>query len=77
MKNAIFLFLMSGCQLIQATLNSKIYWKYQRKDIEYIQQYYVHNLIVGGWHSKLGGGALADAILDRIVPKYTYNKDTR
>ena len=24
---------------------------------------------VGGWHSKLGGGALADAILDRIVPK--------
>lgn len=24
---------------------------------------------VSGWHSKLGGGALADAILDRIVPK--------
>lgn len=24
---------------------------------------------VAGWHSKLGGGALADAILDRIIPK--------
>lgn len=24
---------------------------------------------VAGWHSKLGGGALADAIMDRIVSK--------
>lgn len=24
---------------------------------------------VGEWHSKLGGGVYADAILDRIVPK--------
>lgn len=24
---------------------------------------------VTGWHSKLGGGALADAIMDRIISK--------
>lgn len=39
------------------------------------KRYRIHSTIlcsqfdVGGWHSKLGGGALADAILDRIVPK--------
>lgn len=39
------------------------------------KRYRVHSTIlcsqfdVAGWHSKLGGGALADAILDRIVSK--------
>ena len=39
------------------------------------KRYRIHSTIlcsqfdVAGWHSKLGGGALADAILDRIVPK--------
>jgi len=38
-------------------------------------RYRVHSTIfcsqfeVGGWHQKLGGGALADAILDRIIPR--------
>jgi DNA replication protein DnaC len=39
------------------------------------KRYRIHSTIlcsqfeVAGWHSKLGGGALAEAILDRIVPK--------
>lgn len=39
------------------------------------KRYRVHSTIlcsqfdVAGWHSKLGGGALADAILDRVVSK--------
>lgn len=39
------------------------------------KRYRVHSTIlcsqfdVAGWHSKLGGGALADAILDRIISK--------
>ncbi len=39
------------------------------------KRYRIHSTIlcsqfdVNGWHKKLGGGALADAIFDRIVPK--------
>lgn len=39
------------------------------------KRYRIHSTIfcsqfeVGGWHQKLGNGALADAILDRILPK--------
>ena len=39
------------------------------------KRYRIHSTVfcsqfdVAGWHSKLGGGALADAIMDRIVSK--------
>lgn len=39
------------------------------------KRYHIHSTVfrsqfdVAGWHSKLGGGALADAIMDRIVLK--------
>lgn len=54
--------------------NDKQHWttRYSRS---IRKRYRVHSTIlcsqfdVAGWHSKLGGGALADAILDRIVSK--------
>lgn len=39
------------------------------------KRYRIHSTVfcsqfgVAGWHSKLGGGALADAIMDRIISK--------
>lgn len=39
------------------------------------KRYCIHSTVfcsqldVTGWHSKLGGGALADAIMDRIISK--------
>lgn len=49
----------------------------EQKDILEVleKRYRIHSTIlcsqfyVGGWYSKLGDGALADAIFDRIVPK--------
>lgn len=51
------------------------YWHQQQKDIlELLElRYDTHSTIFAsqflpeGWHQNLGGGALADAILDRII----------
>ena len=51
------------------------YWHQQQKDIlELLElRYDTHSTIFAsqflpeGWHQNLGGGALADAILDRVI----------
>ena len=62
---------------------AKVQENYRKRINQYIKcnllilekRYRIHSTVfcsqfdVTGWHSKLGGGALADAIMDRIISK--------
>ena len=49
--------------------NSRIFLKYWKRDIVFIQQYSALSSVLQDDAVSLGGGALADAIMDRIISK--------